>query len=77
MPEIIDLPEKHISSAYGIMTLESKHRLVRRLKKVYTPSVHGHKTWSSSYLLMDYLLHHRLPGDKQRVMELGCGWGPA
>lgn len=77
MPEIIDLPEKHISSAYGIMTLESKHRLVRRLKKVYTPSVHGHKTWSSSYLLMDYLLHHRLPGDKQPVMELGCGWGPA
>ena len=77
MPEVVELPEKNISQAYGIMTLDSRHRLVRRLRQSFTPSVHGHKTWSSSYLLMDYFLHHALLKKNLELLEIGCGWGPA
>jgi predicted nicotinamide N-methyase len=69
------MPEEHMYYAYGIYLLESKHRLIRRLKKAYQPSVHGHKTWNSSFLLMDYLQHEPLK-KKSKVLEVGCGWGP-
>jgi predicted nicotinamide N-methyase len=75
MPRLERLPEPNIYQAYGIYLLESKHRLIRRLKKAYQPSVHGHKTWSSSFLLMDYLQHEPL-ARRARVLEIGCGWGP-
>ncbi|HEY5678903.1 MAG TPA: methyltransferase [Pseudomonadales bacterium] len=75
MPKLEQLPEPNIYQAYGIYLLESKHRLIRRLKKAYQPSVHGHKTWKASFLLMDYL-QHRPIAKKSRVMEIGCGWGP-
>tara|TARA_A100001037_G_scaffold51031_1_gene43066 strand:- start:25637 stop:26269 length:633 start_codon:yes stop_codon:yes gene_type:complete len=75
MPKLERLPEPNIYQAYGIYLLESKHRLIRRLKKAYQPSVHGHKTWSSSFLLMDYLQHNPM-AKKSCVMEIGSGWGP-
>lgn len=75
MPELQRLPEPHIYRAYGIYLLTSQHRIVRRLKRVYQPSVHGNKAWRASFLLMDYLLHNPLRS-RSRVMELGCGWGP-
>ena len=75
MPKLESMPEDHMYQAYGIYLLESKHRLIRRLKKAYQPSVHGHKTWSSSFVLMDYLQFHPLQ-KKSRVLEVGCGWGP-
>ena len=65
-----------MEQAFGIYLLGAKHRLIRRLKRVYEPSVHGHKTWTSSFLLMDYLQHHPLTKGAS-VMEIGCGWGPA
>lgn len=77
MPEVIQLPEKNISSAYGVLTLNGKHRLIKKLKKAYTPSIHGHKTWSSSYLLMDYFLHQQQLKNNMSILEVGCGWGPA
>ena len=76
MPKLERLPEPNVEQAYGIYLLQNKHRLIRRLKKIYEPSVHGHKTWSSSYLLMDYLTHNPIRRGT-RVMEIGCGWGPA
>lgn len=76
MPELQTLPEDHIFQAYGILLLENKHRFVKKLKKYYTPSIHGHKTWSSSFLLMDYFMHSKLLSSKSKVLELGCGWGP-
>lgn len=76
MPRMQPLPEDHMYQAYGIYLLESKHRLIRRLKKAYQPSVHGHKTWNASFLLMDYLQHKPLK-KKSKVLEVGCGWGPA
>ncbi|MYD97434.1 MAG: SAM-dependent methyltransferase [Gammaproteobacteria bacterium] len=75
MPELERIPEEHIYRAYGIYLLTSQHRLIRRLKRLYEPSIHGNKAWRSSFLLMDYLLHNP-PRRGARVMELGCGWGP-
>jgi predicted nicotinamide N-methyase len=77
MPQLQELPEKNIFQAYGILLLENNHRFVRKLKKHYTPSIHGHKTWNSSFLLMDYFLHNETLEYEQHIMELGCGWGPA
>jgi predicted nicotinamide N-methyase len=77
MPLLQELPEKNIFQAYGILLLQNNHRFVRKLRKHYTPSIHGHKTWNSSYLLMDYFLHNETLGFEQNVLELGCGWGPA
>ena len=75
MPELEHLPEDHIYQAYGMYLLSSQHRLIRRLKRVYEPSIHGNKMWKASFLLMDYLLHNPVRRGV-RVMELGCGWGP-
>ncbi|NJN52676.1 MAG: hypothetical protein HC809_13880 [Gammaproteobacteria bacterium] len=70
------MPESHVYRAYGIYLLQSQHRLMRQLRRVHEPSVHGHKTWDSSFILMDYLIEHPLRRGT-RVMEVGCGWGPA
>jgi len=75
MPKLERLPDPNVYKAYGIYLMETKHRLIRRLRKAYQPSVHGHKTWNSSFLLMDYLLHEPLTR-RCRVLEIGCGWGP-
>lgn len=76
MPQLERMPEEHIYRAYGIYLLTSQHRLIRRLKRVYEPAIHGNKAWRSSFLLMDYLLYSP-PRRGVRVMDLGCGWGPA
>ncbi len=76
LPEVIAPPEKHMFSAYNTWLLKPQHHLVKQLKKMHEPSVHGHKTWDSSYLLMDYFEHHPLKR-RSRVLEIGCGWGPA
>ncbi len=76
MPKLERMPEDHIYQAYGIYLLRSQHRLIRRLKKRYQPSVHGHKTWNASFLLMDYL-NHKPIAKGTKVLEIGCGWGPA
>ena len=74
MPALERMPEEHIYQAYGIYLLTSQHRLIRRLKRAYEPSIYGNKTWRASFLLMDYLLHNP-PRRGARGMELGCGWG--
>lgn len=87
MPELIAPPEAHLFYAYGTLLMTRKHRFVHALEDNFEPSVHGHKPWDSSYLLMDYLdlraLHNSdldqapLLRRGDRVMELGCGWGAA
>lgn len=74
MPSLEAMPEEHIYQAYGIYLLAAQHRLIRRLKRVSEPSIHGNKAWKSCFLLMDYLLHAP-PRRGARGMELGCGWG--
>lgn len=75
MPRLTVFPEDHMHYAYGIYLFKNSHPLVRRLRKVAQPSVYGHRTWSSSFLLIDWLQAHPLPADS-RMLELGCGWAP-
>lgn len=76
MPQRIKLPESKMFQAHGLIWLEPKHRLVKKLKNSFVPSVHGHKTWHSSFLMMDYLLHNPVRRSAP-VLDLGCGWAPA
>ncbi|NVJ50002.1 MAG: methyltransferase domain-containing protein [Gammaproteobacteria bacterium] len=77
MPEVFELPEDNLFNVFNILLLENKHRLVKQLKKCYEPNVHGHKTWSSSFLLMDYFQTEQVLKRTSKVLELGCGWGAA
>jgi predicted nicotinamide N-methyase len=72
----MDRPLNREIRAHGVHLLLSRHPEIRKLKRLYSPSLHGNKLWSSSWLLMDYLKHRGLP-DRARLMEVGCGWGLA
>ena len=74
MPRLERAPEAHIEYAYGIYLLNPKHRLIKALRKHYQPSIHGHRAWGSSFLLMDYLTHHGIRRGAKGI-EVGCGWG--
>ena len=64
--------ERH---AFGLTILAPSHPEVRRLQHdAVQPSLHGHKVWPSSWVLMDYL-HQRGVPPRAHVLELGCGWG--
>src|SRR5215510_16098907 len=61
--------------AYGLTILHPSHPEVRRIQQdAAQPSLHGHKVWPTSFVLMDYL-HQRGISPQARVLELGCGWG--
>lgn len=74
MPKLQRVPEAHVDYAYGIYLLGTKHRLIKALKKHYQPSIHGHRAWGSSFILMDYLHHHGIRRG-HTAAEIGCGWG--
>ena len=64
--------ERH---AYGLTILHPSHPEVRRLQQdAARPTLHGHKVWPTSFVLLDYL-HQRGVAPRTRVLELGCGWG--
>lgn len=65
----------HVRSLYGVKILKRKHRDLRALNKSRDePTLYGDQVWQSSFLIMDYLKQHPLL-NKQRVMDIGCGWG--
>ncbi len=67
--------EKNVTKVFGIKILKSGHKDIRRLKRnEEEPSIHGHKMWGSSFMLMDFFKHNP-PPKKSRVLELGAGWG--
>src|SRR5215468_3180656 len=64
--------ERH---AFGLTILSPSHPEVRRLQHaVVQPSLHGHKVWPTSFVLLDYL-YQRGVSPQARVLDLGCGWG--
>ena len=64
--------ERH---AFGLTILSSSHPDVQRLQHdAAPPSLHGHKVWPTSFVLLDYL-HQRGVAPQARVLDLGCGWG--
>ena len=62
--------------AYGITVLKTADPQIRKLKKDYTPFIHGNKFWNSSWCVMDFLARQGLP-QEANVLEIGCGWGLA
>ncbi len=63
-------------AAYGLKVFLGNHGAVRDLKRRVRPTEHGHKVWTSSWLLIDYLCTMGVtPG--LRLLDLGCGWGLA
>lgn len=66
---------KAIKRIHGIEILKKRHPLIKRMRKrLPYPAIHGDQVWSSSFLIMDYLLHYPVKSNK-RIMEIGCGWG--
>lgn len=76
MPKLIHPPAKNCFSSYGIWLYRENSSAIKTLKKKLSPSVHGDRQWDSSHLLMDYVASHRFK-HKARVLDVGCGWGPA
>ena len=68
--------EKNEILNYGLRVFRSRHREIRKLKRLHSPSVHGFRVWSSSWLLLDFLARRGLPHGI-RVIDVGCGWGVA
>lgn len=72
----IKATDKHVVRSRGLLLLQPGHREVRKLKAaLHEPSIHGHRIWNSSFLVMDYLGRQKLPRGS-RLMDVGCGWGP-
>src|SRR5436853_1858822 len=68
-------PPPQERSLFGLTLLSPSHPEVQRLQQaVALPSLHGHKIWPTSFVLLDYL-HQRGVAPRTRVLELGCGWG--
>jgi len=75
VPELIAPPAKNSFHSYGIWLYRENSPKIKKIKKQVSPSVHGDRHWSSSYLLMDYFTQNPLK-KKTRVLDVGCGWGP-
>lgn len=74
---LLDPPvDPYLFRAYGCLFFSSRHPAVRRLRRQHQPSVHGHRTWGSGFVLIDYLVAQP-PPRRARVMEVGAGWAPA
>lgn len=71
----IKVGDKNVVRTRGLVLLKPGHKEIRKLKKeALVPSIHGHKVWNSSFLIMDYLTRNKPPKGSQ-FMDLGCGWG--
>src|SRR5262249_20246596 len=58
-------------SVWGLTILSPSHPEVRRLQQAAVqPTLHGHKVWPTSWVLLDYLHQRGLP-PQTRVLELG------
>ena len=75
MPEYLEIPDPNVFRAYGTYFLKTKHKFVQRLMKYRKPNIHGHRTWQTSFVLMDYLEHNPLDRG-ENVIDIGCGWAP-
>lgn len=67
--------DKHVIASRSLRVLKPAHKEIKRLKaEAHYPSIHGHKVWNSSFLVMDYLSRKKPPAGST-LMDLGCGWG--
>ncbi|MEJ2063662.1 MAG: class I SAM-dependent methyltransferase [Reinekea sp.] len=67
---------EHTLSSFGIHVLTPKHPQIRKLKKMLgAGQLHGTKVWDASFVMMDFFNIDPLPAD-QKILDIGCGWGP-
>jgi len=67
--------DKKVVKTRSLLILKPGHKAIRKLKEAaHFPSIHGHKVWNSSFLVMDYLSRNK-PPKRSTLMDLGCGWG--
>ena len=72
---VIKSTDKKVISSRSLLILKPTHKEIKRLKaEAHYPSIHGHKVWNSSFLVMDYLSRNK-PSKNSTLMDLGCGWG--
>ena len=63
-------------SSYGIHVLTPKHPQIKLLEKeLGSAKLHGTKVWDASFVMMDFLSLEPWPTG-QKVLDIGCGWGP-
>ncbi len=66
---------RDIRVIHDVLILKKSHKLIRRMQRALPePEIHGYQIWNSSFLIMDYLLQHP-PKKRQKMIEIGCGWG--
>ena len=69
------MPQPTRRRANGLTILTSGDPAIRRLRRAgHVAEIHGNKLWDSSFMIMEHLKKHPLPGGT-RVLEIGCGWG--
>src|SRR5690606_40667362 len=67
--------DKNVIKSRSLLVLKPAHKEIKRLKaEAHYHSIHGHKVWNSSFLVMDYLSRKK-PDAGSTLMDLGCGWG--
>ena len=65
----------NIQTVRGVKLFTKKHKSLQKLlANPDSPEIHGDKVWFSSYFIMDYLAA-KPPAPKNRIMEVGSGWG--
>lgn len=70
----MDKRMRHFKVVRDLIILKTKNEIIKQLEEKGCPSIHGHKVWKSSFLIMDYLDHYPIKPNS-RVVELGPGWG--
>ena len=68
------MSDNHQKQQFGITTLTSQHKSIRKLKREFPISIHGNKIWKSSWILIDHFQKNPIP-HTYKVLEIGCGWG--
>lgn len=68
-------PRPQERTVWGLTILQPSHPAVQALQQhAPRPTLHGHKVWPTSVVLLDYLRQRGL-APQSRVLDLGCGWG--
>jgi predicted nicotinamide N-methyase len=67
---------KKTLSSFGIHVLTPKHPEIKQLEKeLGSAKLHGTKVWDASFVMMDFFAIDPLPAN-QKILDIGCGWGP-
>jgi predicted nicotinamide N-methyase len=67
--------KKYLREQFGIVLPRRSHPEWQTLQNaMQKPTLHGHRLWGASRLLMDYLTQHPLEKNL-RILDIGCGWG--